>query len=393
MIRAGAGKAKLKLPETIFPIEKFRYVHDDLICRVIVLEQQESLVFVSLDLTSLQDYAISVIKKQISKHYAVPLNHIFISVSHTFSAPHTRSIETLEQASVQIKTKNQLFLDIILEAVTCAIKKAVETIQPIKIIGHTIKTNSTVNRDIEQKDGYWIGRNPEGFSSGDVPMIKFVNERKEILAVIYSLDVQSSLVEAIDDEAVSSDFVGKVSSVIENYFDCTALFMLGAAGDQIPRYMSRNFQDLARQASELGNILIREITEADSEIEGNFVLNTLVITVKGQEMPDRKELKPTRNYHFISSADRQVIIPILTFGEIAIVMMKPEITSIVGASIREQSPYMTTLVATMINGGQKYMADEASYQKYTYEAMNSMFACGSAEIIRAKVIEELVKRK
>ncbi|MRB43342.1 alkaline ceramidase, partial [Bacillus thuringiensis] len=86
-MRAGAGRTNLELPDTIFPIENFRYLHDDLGCRVIILEQQESLVFVSLDLTSLQEYAIDAIKTEISSHYAVPLNHIFISVSHTFSAP------------------------------------------------------------------------------------------------------------------------------------------------------------------------------------------------------------------------------------------------------------------------------------------------------------------
>lgn len=37
------------------------------------------------------------------------------------------------------------------------------------------------------------------------------------------------------------------------------------------------------------------------------------------------------------------------------------------------------MIATMINGGQKYMVDEKSYDNYTYEAMNSMFARGSAE--------------
>ncbi|WP_137664993.1 alkaline ceramidase [Enterococcus hulanensis] len=392
-MRAGAGRTNLELPDTIFPIENFRYLHDDLACRVIILEQQESLVFVSLDLTSLKEYAIDAIKTEISSHYAVPLDHIFISVSHTFSAPHTRSIEAMERSSEEIKQKNQLFLQIILSAVADAVEKAIGTIQRVKVICHTAETNATINRDVEQEAGYWIGRNPNGFSDRKLPILKFMTENQEILAVLYSVDVQSSLVETIDDTAVSSDFIGLASKSIEDHFDCPALIMLGAAADQIPKSASQDFQDLTKQATALGNVLIEEIKQEGSETDGPFVLDKLTVTVKGQELPDRKQLKPARDHVFIPSADRRVSIPIVTFGEVAIVMLKPEITSNIGAGIKARSPYETTIVATMINGGQKYMADEESYQKCTYEAMNSMFASGSAEIVSEKVLAELIKRK
>lgn len=393
MMRAGSGKALLEFPDSLFPIENFRYLHDELACRVIILEQQETFVFVSIDLTSLQEYAIEAIKKEISRQYMVSPEHIFIGVSHTFSAPHTRSIEALKKSSAQIQKKNQLFLESILVAVSGAVEEAIKTLQRIRIIGQRIETNATINRDVEQAEGYWIGRNPEGFSDGTVSILKFVTECQELLAVIYSMDVQSSLVETMDNEAVSSDFIGSVSKYIEDHFDCPALFMLGAAADQVPRIASKDFQELHQQARELGNIIIKKLNQEARESNEQISLDKVVMTVKGQELPDRKELKPTRNYEFISSTEREVIIYLLTFGEAVIVMMKPEMTSIIGSQIRARSPYKTTIIATMINGGQKYMADEESYQKCTYEAMNSMFACGSAEKICTKVIEELAKRK
>lgn len=393
MMRAGSGKTLLELSDSLFPIENFRYLHDELACRVIILEQQETFVFVSIDLTSLQEYAIEAIKKEVGRKYAVPLEHIFISVTHTFSAPHTRSIEALKRSSAQIQEKNKLFLKSILAAVAGAVEEAIKTLQRIKIIGQTTKTDATINRDVEQAEGYWIGRNPEGFSDGTVSILKFVTESQELLAVIYSMDVQSSLVETMDKEAVSSDFIGSVSKCIEDNFNCPALFMLGAAADQVPRMPSKDFQELVQQASELGNVIIRTLNQEIGESNEQISLGKVVMTVKGQEFPDRKELNPTRNYKFISSTDREVVIYLLTFGEAVIVMMKPEITSIIGSQIRACSPYKTTLVATMINGGQKYMADEESYQKCTYEAMNSMFACGSAEVICTKVIEELAKKE
>ena len=40
---------------------------------------------------------------------------------------------------------------------------------------------------------------------------------------------------------------------------------------------------------------------------------------------------------------------------------------------------------TMVNGAAKYMADAENYDRIMYEAMNSMFAKGSSEIVAAKI--------
>ena len=42
---------------------------------------------------------------------------------------------------------------------------------------------------------------------------------------------------------------------------------------------------------------------------------------------------------------------------------------------------------------EKYMVDEKSYDNYTYEAMNSMFARGSAEKVSKAIIKTLKERK
>jgi hypothetical protein len=40
----------------------------------------------------------------------------------------------------------------------------------------------------------------------------------------------------------------------------------------------------------------------------------------------------------------------------------------------------------MVNGGAKYMADAASYDRITYAAMNSRYARGSAETVANTVL-------
>ena len=49
--------------------------------------------------------------------------------------------------------------------------------------------------------------------------------------------------------------------------------------------------------------------------------------------------------------------------------------------IQAASPYPVTLTATLINGGAKYMADQSAYDRFMYEAVNSPFAPGAAEML------------
>ena len=100
-------------------------------------------------------------------------------------------------------------------------------------------------------------------------------------------------------------------------------------------------------------------------------------------------MKPTKYYNFIPSKEREVEVDILSLGPLVLVMMKPEINSMLGREIKNHSPYLTTIVTTMINGGQKYMVDKASYMNCTYESMNSLFACGSAEIVVEAIVKKL----
>lgn len=393
MTNAGAGKSEIVLTDEIFPVDHFIGRHDRLFGRAIIIESNQVFVLISLDVTSLQNYAVEAIKKRISEIYLVPSEHIFISVTHTFSAPHTRSLGALEQADQKVRDKNQVYLKLILEAVTNAMQEAKQTMQPVSLSCHLAYADCNINRDIEGKEGYWLGQNPEGYSNKTIPLIKLLTDSGKLLAVIYSVDVQSSIIEKAETFTVSSDLIGLTSQKIETACDCIALFLLGSAADQTPRISEASFKVLEELSSQLAAEIVSHLEKDGIVVEGDSRIERLTVKVKGQEIPDMRMLKPTRNYQFIPSIDREVEVSILTLGELALVMMKPEITSITGQQIKEQSPYLITLAATMINGGQKYMADEQSYQNFTYEALNSMFACGSAELVSQAVINKLKERK
>ena len=93
------------------------------------------------------------------------------------------------------------------------------------------------------------------------------------------------------------------------------------------------------------------------------------------------ELHPTRECTWESDGDKEQVIELLSLDTLTILGVKPELTCPTLRQLQAIRPGMTTLVATMINGGAKYMADQSAYDRCMYEAINSPFAPGAAEML------------
>ena len=94
-----------------------------------------------------------------------------------------------------------------------------------------------------------------------------------------------------------------------------------------------------------------------------------------------RELRPTHFCEWEPDGDKEQTIELFALGDLAIVGVRPELTYPTLKQIQAVSPYSVTLTATLINGGAKYMADQSAYDRFMYEAVNSPFAPGAAEML------------
>ena len=389
-MRVGAGKSVIPLKKELFPIEQYESVLDNLHTRAVLICSTVDILLVSLELTSLQPYAIEMLKKAAAKVCHVPEKQIFISVTHTFSAPHTRSQEALKMSNSAVYHKNQQFLEALVWGVEEACKQTLVKLEEVTVYTGLGQARINVNRDIETPAGYWLGQNQAGFSCLDLPILSFKNQKGQVIALIYSYDVQSSLIEHYDRKLISSDLVGKVSQLLEGEFQqAVAVYLLGCAADQVPKG-KRSDQDTCNQLAEL---LCKAVCETSLEELPDTELSmfSLHLRVAGQVLPDMRSLKPSKTYTYLADKDRQVEVEFLWLGGFVLAMLRPELASITGAEIRRHSPYTVTMIATMVNGGQKYMVNKEAYANMSYEAMNSMFAKGAAEAVSQAIIDRLNK--
>jgi neutral ceramidase len=413
-LRAGAGRAVIELSADLFPTEGFTGVHDMLRARILLLESGKKVAFVSIELTSLPEEVIAALQKLVADMADIPSENVLVFVTHTFSAPHFMPMHLCK--TLADKQRNELLFRVIKAAVIQATSQAVVRMEAARFGYKTGLCNVNVNRDVSTADGWWLGSNETGPSDKSVLVLRFETLEGDPIALLFSYEVQPSVMDEPPtpdgDRMVTADLAGAASRFLEKQYGgtLTALFCLGAAADQAPSLKGARFQYVDKDghvqvedidedgfiiAKMLGRRLGIEVLQTSEKIRcqslvGSIFLKKGMVRCPGQKMVrDLHSLRPTKQYDFIPTEDREEPVQIVMLGNVALVGVRPELCCQTGMTIKEQSPFPETMVLTMVNGGAKYMPDRGAYDRITYEAMNSPFGRGSAELLCEKVIELL----
>jgi len=409
---AGAGRAEIELPAELFPTEGFLGVHDALHARVLLLECGARLAFVSLELTSLPPEQVTALQTTVSQVAGLAVENVLICATHTFSAPHFLPAHLCKTPADQ--QKNDLLFKPIKAAVDKAAAQAVSEMKIARFGCGTGFCDVNVNRDILTPDGWWLGSNETGPSDKSVTVLRFESLDGKPIALLFSYPVQSSVMDGSQTtgggKLVSADLAGAACRFLEQEYQgsITALFCIGAAADQAPALKAKfqytgqdgslRVEDIHEQgfmlAELLGKRLGLEVLRLSEVIEclastGPLLLEKYLVKCPGQKIVDMQSLGPTKQYTFIPADERREPVEIIRLGEVALIGVRPELGCLTAAGLKEKSPFSITLLLTMVNGGAKYMPELGAYDRITYEAMNSPFARGSAELLCEKVLERL----
>ena len=92
VVKVGFGKSKVKINDEDLPIREFQKTLTDLYTRCAIFEESGDIKFVliSFEMTSLIQRDIDRFKRLVKSSLGVSENRIWITVTHTFSAPHLK---------------------------------------------------------------------------------------------------------------------------------------------------------------------------------------------------------------------------------------------------------------------------------------------------------------
>ena len=402
-LKIGAARVKINIPDNFFPYKSFRNrllvgLHDDIYARCIIMgNSQTSALILSLELGDLGD--IDQWLEKISQATGVPVSNILITVTHTHEAPHVS--DSCNQAVVDVE-KTRLFGESVWQATLEAIQTAKRNMKPGRISYGTGQCDINVNRDYEYKGKYLQGPNPYGPSDKTVAVMKFEALEGEVIAYFINYAVHGCVMfwngPGDGGMLVSGDIPGETSRYIEKRHDdkVVALWTLGAAGDQLPKYMA-NRVTIDNQGNvkmvnvrEAGYVLVKVQAETLADevmrIASNMPRSFSKAVIKGIQkkviVPGQKKLENhdlLDIYQFEDGDPVEMHFSLLLLNQIALVGIPGELVCNIGNQVKNALPYKNVVVVTQCNGSVSYISDEKGFEKRTFQATGSHIKRGCAE--------------
>jgi neutral ceramidase len=435
--RAGAGKSDIQTSPDMWPVDGFTSQHDPLAVRVLLMDDGSlRTAIVVIDQTSISDGAIARDKATLTKLADVPADNTIVVASHTFSAPHVNGgapgggnggpgggpgvvlgASGGRNSAPALSPGTIAFAKAIDAALEAAVTQAKNSLQPARVGFGVGASDVSVNRDVPTPQGWWLGGDPAGFSDKSLPVVRIDSIDGKPLAVLINEAVQSSIMDhsenANGSKPVTADIAGAATRFVEEQYGggTVAIFLVGAAGDQAPIFQGNRYV-LSKDGSTtrvdiheagftlvdlIGERLGSETLQVSEGIKATATPTpTLQVwrrTLKVLSQVGSKGLPtgPVMSYEYQQGPEIDVPVVLMRIGDIALVGLQAELAASVGAQLKANSPFPHTIVVTMVDGGAKYMPDSKSYERFTYEARNSRYARGAAEMT-ASGVDDLLRQ-
>lgn len=422
-LRAGAGAAPMCFQQEMFPTEGFCGIHDDPFLKVLLLDCGEKVAIVSVEIVMFPGDLTDQIKKTIGMITNTKEDNIWVHMTHAITTPHAPHapvgmggvrLEISEEEKKALDHKIALYYESVMKSTVKAAEAAAASFRPAKMGIGTGDCAVNINRDVPTPYGWWINFNPDGPSNHTATILRFDDlDGKTIGAVIsYGLKpcgIDNSEMEK-NTRLVSSDVPGLACRLLEEKLGAPCLFAMSAAGDQVP--LEQAWYDVVEEngtvrkvdigvqagleiVERLGRRMAQELAPVLERIVCDQAAAEIALDQSFIEWPgkNRGKMQPTLKAEYETEGTRRVDVKAMTIGDVALVGLKPEINAPTEAQLQQASPYRTTLVVSMVNGGQKYMPQHEAYENSTWEAQNSPLMPGAAEAWVAEAVKVLERMK
>lgn len=417
-LSAGTGRAEVTIPDSYYPLESFTGQHDPIMVRVVLMNAgAQRIAIMTIDQTSLFAPTITSLKKILYEQAGVLPENSMIVATHGFSTPHVLVRPQYTQAE---KERVQILEDQIEKAARHAIADATTSAQQVQLKTACGVSMVNINRDIQTKDGMWVGHNTDGFVDHSDCVIKMDSMQGKTLAVLMNYGVQSavtaqSITDGKSGKLISADLAGAATRYIENYYGdgVIAVYFPGDTGDQVPIFTAnytvenkvgelvtsdiheKGFLLVDLLGTRLGEDTVKVSNSAHASDSTTLQMYRKSVMVPGQTYPaEGIPTKPAKQYTYINSPDPvEVPLVFIQIGDTAVVGTQVELAAVIGAQIKKNSPFAQTMIVNLADGAAKYMADQDSYDHYAYEARNSRYGRGAAEKMAEFIGQQLVEMK
>lgn len=427
---AGAGKSEILFPKEILPLEGFCEIHDNPHVRIVYIEKEIRFAIVAMEMVMLPDDLLIECKKMVAEKLHTVPEYVWIHVTHAITTPHSpggpligpggevRPIPEEWKGKIEIDIprileQREMYFASIKNAVSDACDSVLDSITDAQI--HVTKGFCDINenRDVETPFGWWIGRHGKGYSNKEMTVVRFDDLQGAPIGSLVSYGIKPCVIDNAwmreGKRQISADVTGVACKQVELELGMPVVFLMSAAGDQIPNKtvlwdeVTEDGkvipQDLGVElglsyVDELGKEMADAIVEIANKEEADEVSAEISCSMENFvcQGKARSKMEPCKETEYVPEREKHVPVGVLKIGSnLAFVSTKPEMNAVSEKELQEKSPVKNTLLVTMVDGGMKYMPDQESFDKVTWEALNSMVMPGAAEKFIEVAVDVLSK--
>lgn len=414
-MKAAFSKSEIIFSKEMFPLEGFSGIHDNPHVRMMYLEYgKEKMALAAVELVNVPQRAIEYCQRVISDVMDIPTEKVWVHMTHAITTPHEPGTMgppgRRPYATGEDLRKRKLFYNSIEAAIDQAAGILKADVEEAYSGWGTGECLANQNRDVKTPYGWWIGENGTGPSNHEMKVLKIENVKGKLKGIFVNYGIKPC---AIDNSGmrngerlVSSECTGMACSLAEEKLGAPVLFVMGAAGDQIPLHMSLHeevtdegdvrYRDEGVEkgfayAAEAGNMMCDSMIKIVAEImcKAPTEENELCVGWKKIEFlwKRRKASGPYRiQKELTHEPDGEAVFSAEVFrlGDTFFLAERPEVNTKTELELMEACPLKRVILMTMVNGEMKYLPDKESFEKSTWEAQSALLMPGAAE----KFVEE-----
>ena len=377
---AGSAKGDITPPKSMLPmpfflILKFRRILYHVYARVLALSDGgQEYLFITLDMMGVPEAEKTL--AFVSKETGIPEKNIFIA------ATHTHGVTPLFQAH---NKKQEKWYEIIKTTLLSTIAEARSKMVPARYGYGEGQSYINVNRDLDGEKSV-LGSNYDRPSDHTIRMVRIEDLNGKVIAFVINHATHSVITNGAITRLGATwtgDLAGITSVKIEDAVEgAVALWTMGAAGDQNPRIMAQFGLQIAEERKapkNLGKVAfamleyvseehVRDIMAANRNIESDQTSPAIYTAERIVPVPTKT-----------GDEDIAYKLRLFTLGDIAIQGISAEIVTSIGKAVTETSPYRNTMLVTVANGYNGYVADKWEHEHEAFEVGSSRTVEGEAQ--------------
>lgn len=393
-------------------------------------EAGETVLLITNDLIRMPGNWTKATRQAITQATGIPEDHIMLCATHTHAS--------VDVGNAGASPTDAYFVNDYSKAVVKACQDALADRSPA-----TIQTGSdTIDgmnfvRHYLMSDGSYAGDNHGSFEGAEIvkhatdadnefQLVRFVRaaeDKKDV--VIMNWQAHPGFTGGTDKTVLSADFIGTIRDHVEKNAGVEFFYVTGSAGNL--NATSRiegeaQTKDYKEYGQIMGDAVINALGNNMKEVSSGSVKTTQVmftgkidrsedhlldiakeVTTLFKSTGDRTAANNLARsnglqsvYHATSivsrstySDDVKMELNVIGIGDISVITAPYEMFDTQGMFIKENTPYDTTIIMTLANGMNNYIASEFAFEYGCYEVDNHLMEKGTAETLADKYVEVL----